>query len=962
MKKYRLFGSLFLLTLLTLLLASVFTSCAKPLPSVQGLSVDEDNVLSWEAVDSARTYTLEIKVAGAEEVLLEKSTRKTHYSLSDLEAGDYEIRIQTVGGEDNTLLSDWTETFAFHRDYETGCVYELINNNTEYQIKRGINANGVVLIESTYRGKPVTAIADNAFKGNRNVTEIVLGDNIRTIGASAFYNCLSLTTVTMTDSVTSLGVSAFQGCRALTKVTLSASIDTLPDYCFAYCRVLTDVTIGNNIRHIANSVFTGTAISTLTVPDSVTDIGEYAFSSMTELTSLTVGSGVTVFGQYAVSSNPKLETVTFAENSSLRTLGDYCFYENIVLKTVALPEGTQKIGTCCFAQCASLESVTLPASIETIAGGAFNGSKLFLESPTDLVYADKWLVSVKNLDTLETIVKDTIAEGTVGISDYCFYKAKILKSVVLPDSIERIGSFCFYTCPLLEKFEAGTSLRVIGSGTFCNCTTLYKVQMKKGLEIIGDYAFYGCKMVDNPQNSSTLLVPDTVKKIGISAFKDTKFWNNSDEYGVIYAGKWVVGFDANKSPSNVELREDVVGISDYAFSKCLSLVSLVNLSKCKYLGEGAFYGCTALGTVVLNQNLHAIEDYTFYGCTDLYRIVFPEGLVSIGECAFYHCSRISSVDFTTAEDSFESIGGYAFYGCTNLQQLRLGNSVKSIGEYAFYKCTTLVGEPVSSDSEIFHLRIPGSVTRIENHAFGKCDAVQTLILGDGVTEIGEYGFYKCAGLTTVVMPDTVTAVRANAFYSCSAIKTLTLSENLATVEQYAFFNLKALTELKIPASLRTVGKYAFKGCETLSAVILPKTLTEVLANAFYGCKNATFFMEAGTDTSRWNARWNASSRPVIMNATLSEDSSYVVSVGIGEETILNTKSLTDEITGVCAPVRKGYNFAGWHAQATGTTYAAEKIDAVPVGTVVSAVWNASGATDSGETATDTPATGETATD
>ncbi len=153
----------------------------------------------------------------AGEAVLSKTTRKTSYSLSDLEVGDYEIRVRATGGAQNDQTSAWSEALYFHRDYETGCVYELFNGNTEYRIKRGGSASGTVTIEATYRGKPVTEIGESAFKGNRNVKEIILGENIRTIAENAFLQLLGAGVGYHSDGVTSIGDSAFQGCRELKK-------------------------------------------------------------------------------------------------------------------------------------------------------------------------------------------------------------------------------------------------------------------------------------------------------------------------------------------------------------------------------------------------------------------------------------------------------------------------------------------------------------------------------------------------------------------------------------------------------------------------------------------------------------------------------------------------------------------------------------------------------------------------
>ena len=312
-----------------LLLLVGLASCKKSagLETPQSLEIDIDNQLSWDAVDLARSYLVEVKNEKGEKVF-SKNTRKTSYSLSDLEVGDYEIRVRATGGAQNDQTSDWSEALYFHRDYESGCVYELYNGNTEYRIKRSGSASGTVTIEATYRGKAVTGIGENAFKGNRNVKEIILGENIRTIAENAFYNCSVLESVTIPDGVTSIGDSAFQGCRELKKINIPTGIASIPAYCFAYCRSLSEISIGENVRSIGESAFNGAALTAVRIPDSVETIGENAFTTASELMEVVIGKGVVSIGNTAFYDLPKLQNVTFAEGSALETLGESAFAGN----------------------------------------------------------------------------------------------------------------------------------------------------------------------------------------------------------------------------------------------------------------------------------------------------------------------------------------------------------------------------------------------------------------------------------------------------------------------------------------------------------------------------------------------------------------------------------------------------------------------------------------------------------
>lgn len=919
---------------LTLLL--VFSSCKKDGLNIPGnLAVDENNLLSWSAVTSARTYTIEIKNAAGEEVS-SKSTRKTSYSLSDLAEGDYVIRIMAVGGEDNDKTSDWSDPFSFHRDYESGCEYELINGNTEYRIVNGRKASGDVRIEATYRGKPVTEIADNAFKGNRNIVSVTLGENIRSIGESAFYNCGQLTSVTVPDSVTFLGVSAFQGCRSLTTVQIPRGIETIPELCFAYCRALTSITIGDNIKTIGSSAFTNTGLTSVVTPDSVTLIGDHAFADIADLMTVSLGSGVVSLDMNAFSDCPKLTTVTFSGNN-LISIGSGCFARDVSLSGIVLPESVTTLDNSCFYNCTALTEIRIPAAVTRIGSNAFNASGIYVAAK-DFVYADNWLVGVKDLNAYQKIQASDFRAGTIGIADSCFAGAAKLESLILPNELKYIGSYAVSSCPLLAEFRVGSSLLTIGYGCFMNDEALYKISLSPSngrptLTEIGAWAFAFCSLLDN--NAYSSIIPSSVVSIGAQAFYQTMLWNNTSEDNIIYAGNWVVGFKDGAKLGAATLKDGVIGISDYAFRGCDSLVSLVGLSNCIYIGEGAFFECASLETVVLHARITALPDYVFYKCSRLYRVDFPLMLESIGRSAFYKCTMLKALDFRKVDEEgtveeitpfLTSIGKYAFYGCTNLERINFPGKLSEISEYAFSHCEALLA-----------VTVPENVTVLNRYVFSTCTSLASLTISEGVTEIADNAFYKCSALTSVTIPDSVVSIGANAFYKCLSIESLTLGSSLQSIGNYAFYNVKGLRALELPASLTSIGQYAFKSAEQLEVVILHKGITTIGAHAFYGCKRVTFYVEEGTDTANWNVRWNSSNRPVVRNAKLSETGDYVLSVTVSEGSVLNNKSLAEDIAPTAAPTRAGYTFSGWQRQ-DGTVISTADLAGEPTGTVLTALW------------------------
>ena len=240
----------------------------------------------------------------------------------------------------------------------------------------------------------VTSIGGCAFYDCKSLTSVTIPGSVTSIGWSAFYGCASLTSVTIPDSVTSIGGSAFYGCTSLTSVTIPDSVTSIGGCAFYDCKSLTSVTIPGSVTSIGWSAFYGCAsLTSITIPDSVTSIGNCAFASCTSLTGIWVAEGNSHYANDAsgVLFNKDKTTLVqcpgafaaYTIPNSVTSIGEYAFSHCTSLTSVTIPNSVTSIGEHAFSYCTSLTSVTISDSVTSIGEYAFYDCT----SLTDVYYA-----------------------------------------------------------------------------------------------------------------------------------------------------------------------------------------------------------------------------------------------------------------------------------------------------------------------------------------------------------------------------------------------------------------------------------------------------------------------------------------------------------------------------------------------------------------------------------------------
>ena len=289
--------------------------------------------------------------------------------------------------------------------------------------------------------------------------------------------------------VVAVGDSAFKDCTALTNITLSDSITIIGTSAFQGSTGLTSIIIPEAVTSIRGHAFSFCiGLTHITLPDLLTTIDEFAFSSCVNLTSITIPESVTLIRNYPFYGCTGIKTVIFNATSCEYT-GVYSLFDYCPLESIVFGESVQHIPSFIVKGKTQLTSVTIPNSVKSIGREAFAEcegiTSLYIGDSVNSIGIEAFS---KCMGLTELVLPNSLTDIGLGAFSAC----KGLTEITLPNSVITIGASAFSSCSALRSITLSNSLTSIGNNSFGYCTGLTEISLPEAVKTIGDGAFKGC--------------------------------------------------------------------------------------------------------------------------------------------------------------------------------------------------------------------------------------------------------------------------------------------------------------------------------------------------------------------------------------------------------------------------------------------------------------------------------------
>lgn len=534
---------------------------------------------------------------------------------------------------------------------------------------------GATNLESVYNVKNLSS--SMIFKNCTSLKKVEISSSIDGISLSAFDNCTSLKQLVLPDSVTYIykNYNSYENddsdhfeTTALESINIPSNIYYPEDFAAMLPGSLKSITVNaddSNYKLVDGALFSadmetlyrylgGSQNMTYTVPDSVTAIAQNAFRNCKNLKSITVGSNVESIETNAFEGCANLTDIDLSNVSDIYS---EAFKNCTNLKNVELGS-VKEINSKAFDGCKSLESITIPASVSNIGSGIFancDSLKNIIVADGNSKYStvDGCLYQGQNLMEYPNAKAENyvVSSGTQVIKMSAFEGRASLKSIVIPDSVDRIYEYAFADCVNLTSVTLPEGFDSIDSYTFNNCTSLSKINIPDSLWQICYFAFGNCKSL------KSIDFPETIQNEHMY-FCSRSFYN--------------CGFESITIPAYAEL------------------------------DHTPFFNCYNLKTVKFKGDLftnYIPTSHIFWNFDDL-TIYYPEGKETWDSLRVHNYQHKDSLKFVSYNDTNKNYNrSYTFKGLEPNATYTVGVNNGAVEADLLNSNTLLYFDQLNSDSD-----------------------------------------------------------------------------------------------------------------------------------------------------------------------------------------------------------------------------------------------------------------------
>ena len=557
-----------------------------------------------------------------------------------------------------------------------------------------------VLIDGIYYslGTSTAAVVsgDTKYTGNVVIPEVVTYEGVdytvTSIGQSAFYQCRGLESVVIPNSVITISFGAFQACSNLESVTIGNGLLGCYNSAFKGCENLSEVHINSldnwfNINFndaLANPLYyarkmylNGELVTSIVVPDNITEIKPYLFEKYQLTGELVIPYGVTKIGKKAFAYGQSLASITisktvleidssfyggkskkfiFLGNTPPRHVDDRIFQPTADLIYVSNNStygfGIQYERLSSMFEVGGVKYVPLNTTECDVIDSRYNDSAANVVVDSVVTYSRRTLV-VKDIKDCAFYNNDYVKRAYVNNDGYvgasAFQDCDNLAGEVVVENNGEIRKLAFNSCDAIEGVKISNN-GYVGVGAFHDCDAIVNADIKNNGNIESS-AFSYCGALEN-----------------------VNIRNNG------YVGNQVFYNCDNMISANVDC---LSAVKDSAFMHCLKLNNLVLGENIEYLKEAAFRNCRSLPSLDIPNYILTMGKSCFQDCQSLKKVTIGDGIKVLEDEVFRDCTSL--VDMTIGVN-VNTINYGAFSNCSSLPTINIPKATKLIKYYTFYYC------------------------------------------------------------------------------------------------------------------------------------------------------------------------------------------------------------------------------------------------------------------------------------